>query len=173
MNWLWDRSPFCWVPEYFSPSLQTIDFEVDLDKYAGEWFEQARKPQRFQFGCVESKAIYTLDKSKSKVIVNNECITRDKGLKHAQAFAVPNSEKRDKLKVYFTKWFGGSYWILDLDKDYQWAVVGEPCRRMAWVLSRNEKVPPHEVVKRIDLLKKKGYDVGDIILRGEGDKRPF
>lgn len=172
-NWLSDRQPFCYFPEYFSPSMQTIDFEVDLERYTGTWFEQARKPQRFQYGCTESSAHYKLNKKEGKVEVYNDCITKDKGQRNISGYAVPVTPKNNKLKVYFTKWFGGSYWLLDLDKNYEWAIVGEPCKKFAWVLSRSANPPVDEVVKRVELLKRKGYDVGDIIFRGESDKKPF
>jgi apolipoprotein D and lipocalin family protein len=28
------------------------------------------------------------------------------------------------------------YWVIALDPEYQWAVVGEPDRRYLWILSR-------------------------------------
>ena len=28
------------------------------------------------------------------------------------------------------------YWVLALDPDYQWALVGEPGRKYLWILSR-------------------------------------
>jgi lipocalin len=48
-----------------------------------------------------------------------------------------------KLKVNFVpswlRWTGignGDYWIIDLDKDYTYAVVSEPTRKYLWILSR-------------------------------------
>ena len=41
-----------------------------------------------------------------------------------------------KLKVWFFWPFKGDYWIIDLDPDYQWAVVGVPSRKYLWILSR-------------------------------------
>jgi len=41
-----------------------------------------------------------------------------------------------KLKVQFFWPFAGVYWIIELDKDYQWAVVGHPDRTYYWILSR-------------------------------------
>ena len=33
---------------------------VELERYLGTWYEIARHPQRFQEGCVASKAVYEL-----------------------------------------------------------------------------------------------------------------
>ena len=150
--------------------MKPLDFEVDIDRYMGEWYEQARKPQRHQVGCVETKAIYTFDKEKKQVLVHNQCTSKTGETREAKAFALPGNAKNNVLKVYFTKWFAGNYWLLDLDPDYQWAVVGEPCKKFAWVLSRQQTVNSEEVVKRLNLLRSKGYNISDIILKGESDQ---
>lgn len=49
---------------------------------------------------------------------------------------VADAETNAKLKVQFFWPFEGDYWIIGLDPDYQWAVVGEPTRRFLWILSR-------------------------------------
>src|SRR5260370_8874337 len=48
-----------------------------------------------------------------------------------------------KLKVTFFWPFAGDYWILDVDHDYRWALVGEPCRKYLWVLSREPRLNSH------------------------------
>ena len=55
----------------FSQSLQTVD-TVDLDKYAGTWYEIAAFPQRFQKGCHGTTATYSKT-SKDYIIVENKC----------------------------------------------------------------------------------------------------
>ena len=168
MHWLSDSSPFCYFPEYFNPSLKPVDFDVNVEKYMGDWFEQARKPTRFQVGCVDTKAHYELKPDKS-VSVTNECITKSGAIRKVTGFANSTRPSNSTLKVYFNKYVGGSYWILHVDPEYQWAVVGEPCRKMSWVLSRNKDVPREKVVEMIQKLKNKGFDTSDMIFRGESD----
>jgi apolipoprotein D and lipocalin family protein len=45
---------------------------VELNQYVGTWYEIARYPQRFQEGCVASKAVYGLRRD-GKIQVYNEC----------------------------------------------------------------------------------------------------
>ena len=52
-------------------SLQTVP-RVDLQKYAGKWYEIASFPQSFQKGCYCTTAEYTLHE-KGYVIVENRC----------------------------------------------------------------------------------------------------
>ena len=41
------------------------------------------------------------------------------------------------LKASFILPFiGGNYFIIEIDPDYKWVVVGEPCRKNYWILSR-------------------------------------
>jgi apolipoprotein D and lipocalin family protein len=54
-----------------SQSLQTVP-SVDLNQYAGKWYEIASFPQRFQKGCQCTTAEYSLS-PKGYVIVENKC----------------------------------------------------------------------------------------------------
>lgn len=45
-----------------------------------------------------------------------------------------------KLRVRFLWPFYGDYWILDLDPDYRWALVGTPDRRYLWILGRESEL---------------------------------
>lgn len=51
--------------------LETVP-SVDLNKYAGKWYEIASFPQRFQKGCNCTTAEYTAT-NKGYVIVENRC----------------------------------------------------------------------------------------------------
>lgn len=109
---------------------------VDLDRYAGTWYEIALLPNRFQSRCVaDTQAAYRLDGDRLKVV--NRCRTADGTIDTATGVArvVPGSGGA-KLRVSFFRPFYGDYWILDLDPAYRWALVGEPSRRYAWILAR-------------------------------------
>jgi len=142
------------------PPLQAVD-HVDLDRYAGKWYEIASYPQRFQKGCVASAATYTLRKD-GDFDVLNQC--RDKTLDGKQRDAkgkawVVDKKSNAKLKVRFFWPFSGDYWIIDLDKDYQYAVVGHPDRNYLWILSRSPHMDSATYDGIIERLKKQHYDV--------------
>ena len=107
--------------------LQTIPY-VDLERYAGLWYEIASYPQRFQEGCTATTAEYTLS-DKGYVIVENRCnkytLDGKQSYIKGKAFVVKNSGNA-KLKVQFFWPFRGSYWIIDLADDYNYAVVSHP-----------------------------------------------
>jgi apolipoprotein D and lipocalin family protein len=118
-------------------SLETVPY-VNLEKYAGKWFEISSFPQRFQKNCSYTTATYTLS-DKGYVIVNNSCRKdssngKQIGIK-GKAYVDDNSGNA-KLKVQFFWPFKGKYWIIDLADDYSYAVVGNPNRKYLWILSR-------------------------------------
>ena len=72
-------------------------------------------------------------------------------------------EPNTKLKVTFFWPFSGDYWIIDLDPDYKWAVVGEPGRKYFWILSREPRLDDTLYQQILDRAKQQGYDVGPMI----------
>ena len=111
---------------------------VDLQRYLGKWYEIASYPAWFQKDCTGSTADYSLLPD-GKIEVINRCRkdSLDGPLKESKGKAeVVDTATNAKLKVWFFWPFKGNYWIIDLDPDYQWAVVGEPSRKYLWILSR-------------------------------------
>jgi apolipoprotein D and lipocalin family protein len=119
--------------------LETVS-HVDLNRYMGMWYEIARYPNSFQKGCVGSKATYTL-LDDGKVSVLNECYEGSLSGKRKSAKGkawVIDKGTNAKLKVSFFWFFAGDYWIIDLDDDYSYVVVGHPTRKYLWILSRTQ-----------------------------------
>jgi apolipoprotein D and lipocalin family protein len=146
------------------PPLQTVP-RVDLERYMGEWYEIASFPQRFQKGCVASKATYTM-KDNGRVEILNECRdkTLDGKLRKAKGTAwVIDKGVNAKLKVRFFWPFSGDYWIIDLGSNYEYAVVGHPKRSYLWILSRTAQMDQNTYNAILDRLRAKNYDVGRIV----------
>ncbi|CAK0767991.1 Outer membrane lipoprotein Blc [Azospirillaceae bacterium] len=118
---------------------------VHLDRYLGQWYEIASFPAWFQEGCVGSTAEYRLRKD-GDIDVINRC--RDGSLtgkeRSAEGIARLDPSKPDgsRLLVSFVPLIEGWYWILALDNDYHWSLVGTPDRRRLWILSRTPTLQP-------------------------------
>jgi apolipoprotein D and lipocalin family protein len=142
-------------------SLEVV-LHVELEKYLGKWYEIAHLPFRFEAGCTDITATYSLSKD-SSVSVLNECL-RDGKLKQAKGKAkVVDKNTGAKLKVTFFWPFSADYWIIDLDKDYNYAVVGTPNRKYFWILSRTPQMDEKLYSQLLEFAKIKGFDVGNII----------
>lgn len=146
-----------------SQTLQTVPY-VDLNKYAGKWYEIASFPQSFQKGCKCTTAEYTLT-DKGFVIVENRCFKKSIDGKETyikgKAFVVENSGNA-KLKVQFFCPFRGKYWIIDLADDYSYAVVGHPNRKYLWILSRTPIINDVVYQQIIAKIKEKGFDISKL-----------
>ncbi|MBD3384262.1 hypothetical protein GF407_04970 [candidate division KSB1 bacterium] len=142
--------------------LTTVD-SVDLKRYAGLWYEIARIPNRFQNKCARhTTAEYTLMQN-GRIRVINSCITADGDTTIAKGVAkVVDSESRARLKVSFVNLLGlrlfwGDYWIIALDDEYRWAVVGHPERKYGWILSRTPQLDREEEERIYAKIKEQGY----------------
>ena len=139
---------------------QTVP-SVDLRRYMGQWFEIASFPQRFQKGCQNTTAFYSLDE-KGYVRVKNRCNKDSPDGKESsvtgKAFVVKNSGNA-KLKMQFFWPIRGDYWIIDLADDYSYAVVSNPDRKYLWILSRSSKMDDTLYDEITARLKAKGFDI--------------
>jgi len=135
---------------------------VDLKKYLGKWYEIARLPARFEEGCSDITATYSLSDD-GTISVLNEC-KRNGKVKRAKGKAkVVDKNTGAKLKVTFFWPFYGDYWIINLGDDYDYAVVGTPNRKYLWILSRTPQMDDKLFSRLIELVKSKGFDVGSLI----------
>ncbi len=139
--------------------LKTVD-SVDLDRYLGTWYEIASYPAWFQKNCTAVRAEYTR-RDDGLISVVNSCRkhTLDGKIKQSDGKAkIVDTESNAKLKVSFFGPFWGPYWIIDLDPDYQWAVVGVPSRKYLWILSRTPEMDKTTYAGILDRLVDQSYD---------------
>lgn len=136
---------------------------VDLERYAGRWFEIARFPNGFEDGCAGVTAEYTpLETGRMEVI--NTC--RKGGLEgetdrvEGKARVVESSNGA-KLEVsFFGPFYFGDYWVIELDPEYRWTVVSEPRGRFLWILARTPTLPAEVLEARLAGLEARGFDTG-------------
>ena len=146
--------------------------EIDIQRYMGTWYEVARLPNSFQSDCDGNvTATYSL-LDNGDIEVLNQCrklngdTSRAVGLARRAGDNAPSS----KLKVRFAPAFlsflpfvWGNYWVIDLDPDYRYAVVGEPDRRYFWILSRTPTLDEGTMRHILDRAEQQGYDLSELI----------
>lgn len=135
---------------------------VDLNRYAGLWYEIARYENGFERGCEGVTAEYTL-RDDGLVGVRNACRqgSPDGELKVANGRArIVDGSDGAKLKVsFFGPFFLGDYWVLDRAEDYSWSIVGEPSGRYLWLLSRSPTPAPAVRETMMSRTRALGYDL--------------
>lgn len=149
--------------------LTTVE-AVDLERYAGKWYEISKIPNRFQRQCAgNTTAEYAL-RSDGKIDVTNRCQKEDGTVQEAVGIAeVADTVSNSKLKVSFVRflwrwWFWGDYWIIGLGKNYDYAIVGTPTRKYGWILSRTPVIDPHQYESALDELRRQGYNPDNFVL---------
>jgi apolipoprotein D and lipocalin family protein len=146
------------------------DFQVQ--RYLGLWHQVAAIPAWFQSECIaHTTARYAL-REDGLVEVINACETADGSRKQADARArFLATRSVGKLEVTFVKVLGfwlwpaaGDYWIIGLDPEYQWSVVGHPSRRFAWILARSESLDRQTLLEIRRILERAAYDTCELWL---------
>ncbi|HQQ92951.1 MAG TPA: lipocalin family protein [Bacteroidia bacterium] len=144
-------------------TLQTVAF-VDLEKYAGKWYEIASYPQTFQKGCHCTTAEYTLS-DKGYVVVENRCnkdsVQGKRSYIKGKAF-VEKGSGNAKLKVQFFWPFRAKYWIIDLAPDYRYAVVSHPNKKYLWILCRTPAMAEADYNAICERLLHIGFDLSKL-----------
>ena len=142
-------------------SLEVVP-HVELEKYLGKWYEIAHLPARFQEGCNDTTATYTLSEDGSISVLNQA--TKNGKMKQAKGKAkVVDKNSNAKLKVTFFWPFYGDYWIIKLGNDYDYSVVGTPNLKYLWILSRTPQIDDELYSQLIEYAKSKGFEVNKLI----------
>lgn len=140
--------------------LSTVN-EVKLEEYAGQWYEIARLPNSFEKNLKCVTATYSLNEDGTVKVTNAGVNTETGEREEANGKAkVPAPEEfPGRLKVSFFWPFSGDYYIIDLDEEYQWALVGSPDRDYLWVLSRTKTIPENLKNKLLQKASDLGFDI--------------
>jgi apolipoprotein D and lipocalin family protein len=151
--------------------LPTQDW-VDLARYAGRWYEIARLPNRFQEQCAGDVVATYTQRPDGRVTVLNECRRQDGQLTSAEGVARLANEEgpASRLKVRFAPaalsflpFVWGDYWILELDRDYRHAVVGDPSRKYLWILSRSPEMDAATYESLASAAGRLGFDTARLV----------
>lgn len=145
--------------------------ELDLSRYAGQWYEIAHLPVSFQRQCAGDIFVAYVLRADGSIGVRNTCRTHDATQAVAEGVARTVEGHPGRLQVRFVPgWLSwvplvwADYWVVALDPDYRWAVVGDPKRKYLWILSRE----PYMDRALFDRLTAKaeamGYDLAPLVV---------
>jgi apolipoprotein D and lipocalin family protein len=141
------------------PPLKTVP-HVELDRYMGDWYVFAHIPYSLEKGKVG-----TLDRYAKRPDgkMDNIFLFRkgslDAPLQQWKGVAWVHDEKTNaEWRVQFLWPLRVTYLIIDLDKDYEWSVIGYPNRKLAWVLSRKPTLDEQTYQEILKRMREQGYD---------------
>lgn len=137
---------------------------VDLARFMGTWHVIAHVPYFAERGHVASSDTYTL-KDDGGIAVRYDYQT---------GFGQPRKAFNSRATVKagtgnhdWTTWFFAviptRFRILEVDPDYQWALIGYPGRDLAWVFGRQPVMDDAQYRALLDRMRVHGVDVSKLV----------
>ena len=122
---------------------------VDINQYAGNWYEQGSVKQDPSVVLVNVKEVFTPQPDDSITVENSGNISGPSGpARTVTGSAVPVNAANTRLSVSFSgppaRDEPGNYWILDYAPDYSWAIVGNASGSSGTILTRDQVIPGAE-----------------------------
>lgn len=118
------------------PALAT-HAQIDLGRYMGTWHVIANVPYFGERGNVASKDVYALDADgnvATTYVYKKAFDAADRTLSSV-GIVQPQSDNA-RWVVRFFWLLRADYLILEVAPDYSWALIGQPGRKLGWVLAR-------------------------------------
>jgi lipocalin len=121
---------------------------VDINQYAGTWYEQGSIKEPSLIGLVNTAANYTPQLDGTITVETYGTYGQSGPARSTTGSAVPVNAANTRLHVAFlgepTRDEPGNYWILDYAPDYSWAIVGGPNGTSGSILTRQHVIPEAE-----------------------------
>lgn len=136
----------------------------EQDRYLGKWYEIARLDHRFERGLEQVTANYSVRDDGSIDVLNRGFDTAKGEWREARGKArFAGDPGIAMLRVSFFGPFYGGYNVLDLDRDYQIALVAGPTRDYLWILARRPDPSREEVDRLVRRAGELGFDTASLI----------
>lgn len=134
------------------------------EKYLGKWYEIARFDFRFERNLDNTTAQYSINPDGSIKVLNQGYNYVKKEWDSAEGIAkFIGSESEARLKVSFFGPFYGGYNVVDIDENYQNALIYGNSTEYMWILSRTKTIDEATKKRFIEKAKKDGFDVSKLI----------
>jgi apolipoprotein D and lipocalin family protein len=142
------------------PDLAT-DAKIDLHRYMGAWNVIANIPYFAERGKVAARDVYTLDGDGNiaTTYVYRKSFDEPEKTMGSLGIVQPDSNNARWIVRFF--WLiRADYMILEVAPDYSWALIGQPSRKLGWVLARDPMMDDALYKTLLDKFRGFGYDTG-------------
>ncbi|MDR6514319.1 lipocalin family protein [Chryseobacterium camelliae] len=146
------------------PKGATAVKNFDADRYLGKWYEIARFDYRFEKDMDNVTAEYSKNPDGSIRVQNKGYNYVKKEWKQSVGEARFVDDKTEaRLKVSFFKPIWAGYNVIELDDNYQYALVVGNNLKYIWILSRTTTIPENVRQKFLEKAKSIGYNTDELI----------
>lgn len=157
------------------PAMKAVS-RLDLDRFAGRWHEIARLPAPAQ-RQTDRNVTANLIRQGGDDLAMEQAVERPDGTVHSRSALIrrryPIEEPGQFRRLRAPTWLGwlpwawDDWWVIALDRDDRWMMIGRPDRRGLWMFSRERSMERGV----LEMLKAKarglGYDLAPLIISGE------
>lgn len=152
--------------------VEVVD-KLDLQKYLGHWYEIAAIPYHFEKGCHCSQANYSVNTDGTIKILNackRDSVNNKYDVKEGKAWVKGNPAKL-QLEFFFP--FDARYWVLQVDRKYRYAMVGEPTKKHLWILSRTPTLSKRIYKKLVKFAENQGFPTNELEMTDQSCSKTF
>jgi lipocalin len=137
------------------------DFEIE--DFAGVWYQIARIAGDRERDLSHVTATFMVD-GDGMIDLRTEGFNPDKQLFEVtrHRVSVPDSERQASMKVNGMPWEDREINILEVDADYNFALVGGRSANHLWILSRAPFIPVEDLSYLVARALERGYDISDL-----------
>ena len=132
---------------------------IDLERYMGVWHVIANIPYLAENGKVASRDVYRLDADGN---VETQYVYREafgEAEKSLHSLGVVQPGSRGAYWVVRFLWLiRADYLIVAIAPDYSWVLVGQPSRKLGWILARAPAMDDVLYTELLDRFQACGYD---------------
>lgn len=144
---------------------------LDRDRYLGRWHGVAWLPSPFQRRYAGELMLEYAPRGDGLIAVHSVCRDEDGRLSEVHGVARQPEPLREPAKLQLRLaplWLGRlqlawhEHWVIGLDPDYRWAMVGQPRRRHLWILSREARMDYDALEDLKAAAQRMGYDLASL-----------
>lgn len=145
-----------------------------LPRYLGTWYEIARLDHSFERGLNNVTANYSPRDDGGVKVINRGYNAKKQQWQESigKAYFI-GSPQQASLKVSFFGPFYGGYNVIDLDDEYQHALIAGPNREYLWILSRTPTIDNQTRDRLVSVAKHYGFPVEELIWVKQGEIPPL
>jgi apolipoprotein D and lipocalin family protein len=145
---------------------------LDLQRYAGTWFEIARTPNKLQERCIGDVTFTYAPLGDGSARLVRRC--RETGDQWGVTAGDAVHEDGDTTGARFAlsyvpawlRWWPQArdrHWVVLLADDYRYAVVSDPARRSVWILARTPSLDRGTYAGIVDMLRDRKFPVDRLV----------
>lgn len=143
---------------------------IDFSLYQGTWYEIARLPNTIEEGLKCITATYSYNDEGTILLTNRGVSKNDpEDVKTLTGRAwIPDPEHPENLKVQFVWPVVSDYWLVHIDSEKGYAILGTPSRKLLWFLCRSESIPAADMEELRRIAGKNGFSTDNLVFVDHG-----